>query len=898
MALADTAELVVRLKLDNELSSGLRSVTGDLRGVERSVGGFRTNIGGISGALAGVNRNLGGFQRNFGNALGHASRGVGTLIGNISKLGIAVAGIGVGATVAGVTSVVNAARDWETAFTGVAKTVDATDEELKVIGTDIRNLSKDIPLGANELAGLAESAGALGIRKEDIVEFTRVTALLGETTNVSADDAATSLGQLGNVLQLRNEDYERFASTLVDLGNKGASTEAQILEITTRAGAGANLIGLAADETLAWSSAAANLGINQELAGTSLQNFFQKSLTLVTNGGKKLDDFAAISGMTTAQFKKNWEEDASGTLEKFVEGLGNMPKDQRLQAVQQFFGKGSGLTRLVLGMADSYDRNLAPAIENANTAWGDNVALSVEAEKRFKTFDSQVQLLRNSLTDMAVTIGEKLLPKITPLVKEFTDWLNSSPGQVNAFGDALAGAFEGAVTWFRSLDWEAIKTGLRDGASYAKDLSLAFLDIAANFDWEALADGLKTAAGFAKNVVDAFMGMPDWIKTAVITGWGLNKVTGGAVFDIGKDLVKGVVGGLAGQFFERGAPGNPMWVAVSPLGGGGGLGGPLGGGAAGAAGWRGILGTLARGLTIGAGAGILTQSNAGNNNLAGAAGNVGGGALIGSTFGPLGVLAGALAGAVKSVQEDQSSRSSQQATQIADSIQSQIAGGAKLEDLQMSLDAVNTGIHQIESNPLLVLVQGDALDQLKRQRELLQQSIDLANDNDPNAPGRASGGSWDKNPAEDGKFIRQAAFKQLDKADEMIAQEKALIRHIARVGEKLPPRQTAQQALAAARDIVRSTDSSASKIRDLTAIQREIRRTGDTRVAAKIQAMKDDLSEKQRLTNSRLNALRHRPPPRVSNTVNVTTNTTVSSRDIVKTTTTTSRYGSSSGGSW
>ena len=44
--------------------------------------------------------------------------------------------------------------------------------------------------------------------------------------------------------------------------------------------------------------------------------------------------------------------------------------------------------------------------------------------------------------------------------------------------------------------------------------------------------------------------LPPWVQTAVITGWGLNKLTGGAlggiVAELGKGLIKGVLGIKAG----------------------------------------------------------------------------------------------------------------------------------------------------------------------------------------------------------------------------------------------------------------------------------------------------------------------------------------------------------------
>jgi|GEM_PF-5117920 phage tail tape measure protein, TP901 family, core region len=58
-------------------------------------------------------------------------------------------------------STVNASIDFESAITGVFKTVEGTPEQLQRITDGIKQLSTEIPLTASELAGIAESAGQL-----------------------------------------------------------------------------------------------------------------------------------------------------------------------------------------------------------------------------------------------------------------------------------------------------------------------------------------------------------------------------------------------------------------------------------------------------------------------------------------------------------------------------------------------------------------------------------------------------------------------------------------------------------------------------------------------------------------------------------------------------------------
>lgn len=375
-------------------------------------------------------------------------KGIAQGLGIAGGLGVAsavAAGIdGVKAVVAGS---ISAAMEWESAFAGVRKTVDASEEEFAQLSGAIRGMAKEIPIGTTELAGLAEAAGALGIAKKDIMEFTRVTALIGTTTDVSSDQAATSLGQLSNVLGLTNEDYERFGSTLVDLGNKGASTESQILEIAARAGAGSKLIGMASDQTLAWASSVANLGIEVEAGGTALQKFFLDSTKAVAEGGDKLETYARIAGTTGAEFKRAFEEDASGALQTFLAGLGELSQGDQLKALADLDFNDARITRTLLGLAGNTD-NLSNSLDVASEAWEANIALAAEAEKRFGTTESKLKILGNRVNDLAITFGDDLLPAVVDTATVGVEQLEMFAEEVGSLVDfvgrgaqAVAGHF-------------------------------------------------------------------------------------------------------------------------------------------------------------------------------------------------------------------------------------------------------------------------------------------------------------------------------------------------------------------------------------------------------------------------------------------------------------------------
>src|SRR5690606_18941896 len=91
---------------------------------------------------------------------------------------------------------------FESAFAGVRKTVDATEEEFASLERGIRDMAREIPASAESIAQVAEAAGQLGIHTENILGFTEVMIGLGESTNMSADEAATALARFANIVQM------------------------------------------------------------------------------------------------------------------------------------------------------------------------------------------------------------------------------------------------------------------------------------------------------------------------------------------------------------------------------------------------------------------------------------------------------------------------------------------------------------------------------------------------------------------------------------------------------------------------------------------------------------------------------------------------------------------------
>ncbi len=112
-----------------------------------------------------------------------------------------VAAVGGAGILAGLGASAREAVAWESAFAGVRKTVDGTEDQLSQLNDALREMATAIPVAADELANIAENAGQLGIETQSIESFTRVMADLGVATNMSSDQAASSLAKIANIVK-------------------------------------------------------------------------------------------------------------------------------------------------------------------------------------------------------------------------------------------------------------------------------------------------------------------------------------------------------------------------------------------------------------------------------------------------------------------------------------------------------------------------------------------------------------------------------------------------------------------------------------------------------------------------------------------------------------------------
>lgn len=335
---------------------------------------------------------------------------------------------------------VKLATDFESSFADIKKTVKGVVDEtgkLTEVGAQLsagmRELSKTIPVNVNELNKLGGAAGQLQIPTANILEFTKTVAAMGVATNLSAEQAAVSFAKIANITGLPKDQFDRLGSSVVALGNNFATTESDIAEYTLRIAGAGKISGLAVSEITAIGAAMSSVGVEAEAGGTAIQKVLLGMAEAVANGGRDLQNFAAVAGQSAKDFAALWKTDAAEAFTQFVEGL-QRSGDKSFKALEALGLTDQRLQRGFLSLAGAGDL-LRRSIDLSTDAFETNNALANEAAQRYATFESQLTIVWNRVKDVGVTIGQALIPVLRDLLDILGPILDNVANLAKGFGE-------------------------------------------------------------------------------------------------------------------------------------------------------------------------------------------------------------------------------------------------------------------------------------------------------------------------------------------------------------------------------------------------------------------------------------------------------------------------------
>lgn len=324
---------------------------------------------------------------------------------------------------------------FEKALVGVQKTTNITGKELEALARDIDGLSSRIPVASTQLLNIAQTAGQLGVRgSENIIKFTDTIAKLGFATNLSGEEAATSLIRILNASGETVNEIDRLGAVIVDLGNNFAATESEIARVGTEVARSTAAFRIGSANVLGISTALKAVGVQAQLGGSVVGRSFREIDNALRTGGDSLKILTQITGQTGAQLRKTFQEDSTKVFQLFVEGLGRISRGggSVSQALARFGLEGDEVNKILPVLAVNSDK-LATALGRANTEFQNATALEREATTAFDTLGASLDRLGNNIFRISKDIGEFFAPAIKGVV----DDLNLALGTSETAGEKL-----------------------------------------------------------------------------------------------------------------------------------------------------------------------------------------------------------------------------------------------------------------------------------------------------------------------------------------------------------------------------------------------------------------------------------------------------------------------------
>lgn len=326
------------------------------------------------------------------------------------------------------------AIQFDTAMANVRKTTNMSSEEIEKLARSAQNLSTKQPVTAETLLNIEALGAQLGVAHDRLESFAEVTSGLDIATNMNFETAGKQMAQFANITRMSQDQFKNYGSTIVDLGNHLATTEADISNMALRLAGAGTAAKFSQADILGMSGAMSSLGIKAEAGGSAMTRIIQDISKNVAKGSDVVSEYARVAGMSADQFADAWRSRPMEAMEALVEGLKRTSDSgEDMNVTLEKLGinniRNSDTMRRLANAGDL----LRESVSRANTAWEQNTALQNEVDQRNKSLASRLQVLKNKVDSIAISIGR-------PLVNAAISALEACDPLIQGVGD-LADAF-------------------------------------------------------------------------------------------------------------------------------------------------------------------------------------------------------------------------------------------------------------------------------------------------------------------------------------------------------------------------------------------------------------------------------------------------------------------------
>lgn len=330
--------------------------------------------------------------------------------------------------VAAFASVSKAAIDYEDKMADVKKVITATDDEFKELNRSLVEMSRTSTVSAVGLAEIAAAGAQLGVEVDNLREFVSVTSDMATAFDMTAEDAGKSVASLSNIFGITINDAKSLGDAVNHLSNNSASNARQIVDVLVRIGGTGKALGLAQEEVAALGATLISFGKSPEIAGTALDAFLTRLQMLDTLGPNGQDSLRKL-GISAVEMSQLISNDAAGAITYFLDQVNKLDNNQKSGVLTNIFGRGPQAD--ILLMASNVDQ-LKKQLDLVGDSYKYLGSMGNESTERAKTTAAQIEILKNNINALSISLGSKLLPVINESLQSIGNYVDA----FSAFSDA------------------------------------------------------------------------------------------------------------------------------------------------------------------------------------------------------------------------------------------------------------------------------------------------------------------------------------------------------------------------------------------------------------------------------------------------------------------------------
>ena len=398
-----------------ELSRTLKELKKSLNGIERGTDEWNKqceSIKRVKAEIANVNEELRETEKEH---VGLVDR----INGFVDKWGNIIAGVaavGTGLVLAG-RKAVNAFAEMDAEMANVRKFTGLADNEVKELNEDFKKM--DTRTSREDLNKLAEEAGRLGkSSKEDVLGFVKAADQINVALDELGDGATLTLSKLTNIFgdeaRLGTErSLLAVGSVINDLSQNCTASAGYLAEFGKRmAGVGAQA-GMTIPQIMAFAAVLDSQGQACEMSATALSQ-------LIMNLFKEPSKIAKATGMDLDELNKALKRSTNEGLLMLLQKLKELGNMDVLAPVFKNMGENGARASQVLATLAGNVEMVKWQQEQATQSFEDATSVTNEFNVQNSTVEAELDKARKRVTELAIELGEKLMPVMKHVISTTT----------------------------------------------------------------------------------------------------------------------------------------------------------------------------------------------------------------------------------------------------------------------------------------------------------------------------------------------------------------------------------------------------------------------------------------------------------------------------------------------